>query len=190
MISYEVQLINELFTILEDKKKTGRLAFSKKDFTKFILTLQAVASLPRNSSNYKGDSLDKWMIPNVFKYWVGLNSVTISGSISDIDFLIRPSSVDESLTMDRVEMLDFVDCFFASFKLSTDGRTSSISSFKTDVLLSAAVPVSGFNNKCLALGDGVFPIELTVNFKRNSIYSEDINEVVRESFRRLVDKLD
>jgi len=160
------------------------------EFNKFMDTIQAINSLPRNVRTFNGYHFDEWNVPAVFKGLVNPNSVTLEQKDDDRDYLVRMDAPTE--IMESTDFNLFASKFYGIYKKS--GETVTLSSLKTNVTLNSVVGRDVHEDSDgkmylpnMATPD--LPLNLTVKTKQDYVYVNGLENVIERYWLSLFSQL-
>lgn len=173
------KLTTRIYQLLEAHKCTNRLGFDEKRMKEYVNTLTAINGLPRYTTQFKGINLSDYKIPKFLSGLILPDSVTLSGAVTDVDFLQRPEVNSEMKVMAVHEFNDMSYSIIGAFR-SGDGV---VNIERLGVLIQDIKDRGSFNAQVRELADPFFPIPLTVRFISDTLFTKMSDDMVDDALR-------
>lgn len=169
--------LDHFMSVLEDTKKVSKSSITKEELGKFLMNLDAINTLERDTKRYNGSLLSEIVIPKLFLDFIVPNSVTVNGGSDDMDFLVRELTPSKLVMMNDVEFINFTNKFNTTFRIKED----NVQVVKLDKTLSKLIEdsVISYENHVTTGKDGSIPVQLIMQFKQDYCYCEDVKQYVK-----------
>lgn len=181
--------IGELFSLLEDYKSVGKLAFKEEELQLYIDTIDAINALGRDTKSFNGESLSNYEVADIFVDLIQPNSVTLTCGPKETDLLVREKSADVPV-MDVPTFNHMATKLYAGFKNS--GTTTKVSELRKDVQLLGVftrqeATIDGA--KYTLDGSNPFvPITLSTKFHQDVYFNVSTDIVLAQYWREIFSK--
>lgn len=186
MKSYRSNLATFIVNTVNSNKKVSRLPMDFQAMTeRYLDWCEYVNTLPRWTTTFDGEPLDRYPVVDALAGLIYPESVTVSGSDREEDFLLRDEFARPEDLMTRNEVLNYVDLFYSLFK--ADAPNTTLASVRGPVSFTSSNVLERFSNEGLCVKDGgdYYPIPLIngIRIFRSLRYNFNELEVIQETVR-------
>lgn len=173
-------LSTRLFKLLDVHRNTNKLGFSQDDIVRYVTTLTMINSQPRYTTLFNNHNLGDYVIPKPLMGLILPDSVTVTGAVTDVDFLQRPVPPAGAIALTLNEFNDLSYTIAAAFRKSGDG-VAYIE--RPQVLLHEIIHKTSFKDQVKDLADPFFPIPLTVPFINTKTLTKSVEDMLNDALR-------
>lgn len=184
----EVQ--DNLYTLIENKRKVGRMSLDKDTFVRFLNTINYINSLGEDDTMINNVPMSDWKISPFFSFLIYPEKVSVTNARGEVDLISRPV-VDASKepTMSLSEFRSVHDVM--STLMRSNASEVLISELRRPVTLSNVINRLTTDGVFTTMSEDVghFPILVKHEFVKPKLNIYDVNESVSEKFRAIIDSL-
>lgn len=183
-----VNYTKSIVSSIEDHKKVGRIPAALHARTKeFLRQLDCLNATKRDGKRYGGDLISEIEVAGIFSKFISPNSVTVTGSIDDHDYLIRDcENIPPDQQWDAEQFHAYAT--FVNGILKRDDYVS-ITEARVDVVL------TGDNKYNFSNGDvcpakvqkGVIPFPISTCVLKSDYYLEQTRKVILRVIEHMAD---
>jgi hypothetical protein len=127
----------DIWNAFYDNRKISRPSIDKVEFDRFLMNLDAINALPRHTKKYNDIPLEDIVIDSRFKQLVLPESVTLTSSYEDEDFLFRETiDMDKAKMYSEVDFMRIVRILSNAYKIA-DPQALKLTDIRKDISLSS-----------------------------------------------------